>query len=533
MNVLIVDDQREVVAGLAGGLNWKEIGIDFVFSACSALEAKKVFLCNRVDILLCDIEMPQENGLSLFRWVVENYPETECIFLTSHADFQYAKEALTLGSFDYILQPARYEEVEDALKRVRLKLLKNNKNRKLEKVSTYEEEIADGMANNYLHEMIYYRVNTEKNMDKIFQLKLKNKYDHLRLCPVLMQIVKWKREYGEWENVLLRRSIGNIMQEIFSVYEMETILLENEKHTYILLLCGEDSVLGEEGQQLCYMGLVRYQQFEEQYMGFVSALYQGGIIRCDDFQEEYDSLRNLMKQNVLWKNSIFQNKQYIQNQNWDKMSLFRIERWGSDLQEGKGLKIKNEITNYFERSGYQLYEDSLILKKLHCAFTAALLEVMKNRDISYAQMFHEPYTLEDYMEAYDTYEHFVEAVDHVLLILQTLEEKQTLEEDPVFQAVRYIRENAERKLTRECVAEHVHLNEDYLSRVFKEKTGYTVKEYILMEKMNLAKELLASTNLSISIIALKTGFGNFSHFSQVFKKQEGVTPNEYREKSRA
>ena len=61
--------------------------------------------------------MPIQNGLELFRWVKSHYPNVECIFLTSHSDFEYVQEALKLGGFDYILQPARYEEIEETIRR--------------------------------------------------------------------------------------------------------------------------------------------------------------------------------------------------------------------------------------------------------------------------------------------------------------------------------------------------------------------------------------------------------------------------------
>ena len=246
MNVLVVDDQKEVVAGLLEGLHWKGMAIDSVYPAYSAQEARKVFLNYSIDILLCDIEMPQENGLSLLRWVVEYYPQTECIFLTSHAEFVYAQEAISLGSFDYILQPARYEEIESSIRRVQLKLMKSRKNLKLEKVSSYKEEITDGMANNYLYEIINYRQNVAENTDKILSLKLKRKYKHVKICPVLLQIVRWKSGYAEWSSILLRRSINNIFQEIFASFEGETILLDYEKHVYILLICGGAGDMGGE-----------------------------------------------------------------------------------------------------------------------------------------------------------------------------------------------------------------------------------------------------------------------------------------------
>ena len=153
---------------------------------------------------------------------------------------------------------------------------------------------------------------------------------------------------------------------------------------------------------------------------------------------------------------------------------------------------------------------------------------MQRRNFQYSQIFNHQYPLHRYMEAHDTYEHFMQAVEYVITFLSD-QNPLTFQEDQIDLAIRYIQENPEKKLTREEVAEYVHLNEDYFSRLFKEKTGYTVKDYIIKEKIKLAKELLATTNMSISIISLKTGFGNFSHFSRTFKKCEGITPNEYRE----
>lgn len=51
-----------------------------------------------VDVLLSDIEMPEEDGISLCLWAKKEIADIECIFLTSHADFEYAREAIRLGT---------------------------------------------------------------------------------------------------------------------------------------------------------------------------------------------------------------------------------------------------------------------------------------------------------------------------------------------------------------------------------------------------------------------------------------------------
>ena len=96
------------------------------------------------------------------------------------------------------------------------------------------------------------------------------------------------------------------------------------------------------------------------------------------------------------------------------------------------------------------------------------------------------------------------------------------------QVKQYIQQNLDRELHREEIAEQVFLNASYLSRLFSKYTGMSLKEYITFEKMKLAHTLITTTNLSISIIALKVGYTNFSYFSQLYKQQYGVTPSEER-----
>ena len=69
MKILVVDDQPDVVAGILDGVNWRALHVEKAYSALSAAEAKDLLLREKIDILLCDIEMPGESGLSLVSWL--------------------------------------------------------------------------------------------------------------------------------------------------------------------------------------------------------------------------------------------------------------------------------------------------------------------------------------------------------------------------------------------------------------------------------------------------------------------------------
>lgn len=122
MNLLIVDDEVLAIQGLVDDMDWKKLDFDEVFTANSYAQAVNIMNKQEIDVLLCDIEMPLRSGVELVRWAKERKPELECIFLTCHAEFSFAKQAIQMGCLDYILKPAETEEVENCLKKAVEKL---------------------------------------------------------------------------------------------------------------------------------------------------------------------------------------------------------------------------------------------------------------------------------------------------------------------------------------------------------------------------------------------------------------------------
>jgi YesN/AraC family two-component response regulator len=89
-----------------------------VYQAASIRQAKEVFRRHRVDLLLCDIELCQENGLDLVEWVNENYTGVRSVIISCHRDFNYAQRALRIGTADYCVKALTYDELEAVLTKV-------------------------------------------------------------------------------------------------------------------------------------------------------------------------------------------------------------------------------------------------------------------------------------------------------------------------------------------------------------------------------------------------------------------------------
>ena len=88
--------------------------------------------------------------------------------------------------------------------------------------------------------------------------------------------------------------------------------------------------------------------------------------------------------------------------------------------------------------------------------------------------------------------------------------------------------NMQEDISREDVAAHVGLHPDYLNRIIKKELGVSLREYIAGEKINVACELLAQTELLVGEIGEMVGYVNFSSFSTFFKNKTGMTPVAWR-----
>ncbi|TLS38648.1 response regulator transcription factor [Pseudalkalibacillus caeni] len=85
------------------------------------------------------------------------------------------------------------------------------------------------------------------------------------------------------------------------------------------------------------------------------------------------------------------------------------------------------------------------------------------------------------------------------------------------------------KLNLSIIAGDVHANSSYLSRKFSDEVDMPFSDYLTNYRIEMAKSLLENSSLSVSEIAVRTGFSSLHYFSTMFKKKVGITPKKYRE----
>lgn len=105
--------------------------------------------------------------------------------------------------------------------------------------------------------------------------------------------------------------------------------------------------------------------------------------------------------------------------------------------------------------------------------------------------------------------------------------------DPLIQNIKnFIEENINFNFKLSEISQVFNYNEKYLGKLFKKKTGQTVKDYLNQRRMALAKKLLKETELSVTEIAVKIGFNSVTYFNRVFKCDTKQTPSEFRKSYR-
>lgn len=113
--VMVVDDEIIVRRGIMTSIDWSEHGIAITAEARNGKEALIKLQSHPVHLILADIRMPVMTGIELARAVKAEYPDIEMVLLSGYEDFQYAKEAMSLGIRHYLLKPVEAEKLVELL----------------------------------------------------------------------------------------------------------------------------------------------------------------------------------------------------------------------------------------------------------------------------------------------------------------------------------------------------------------------------------------------------------------------------------
>lgn len=522
MKLLIVDDQIHVVKGLAEGMDWNAIGISEVFTAGNSEAARHIIKNHEIDIMLCDIEMPGENGLGLYQWIVEESYSICCIFLTGHADFQYAQRAIQLGAFDYLMQPASYHDIGRAVERAIGEVNRKRGSQEYYHMGVVFQQqkaaiIANAMRNYLLGAQI---------QDDIIDLASLGEMPGLNEAGylALLQIVSWNSMQESWDGIKLAIAVGQIAREIFGINKLQTKAAAMGDDFLAVLIWSKGSEEVYEDllkSQLIYFGNICKQELKLEF-----AIYFNRIEQICDISEIWKKLHRWKDSNVMLRSGVYASEIISTRKNSYKIP--NIVQWGKLLKEGYYQTVEHQAVELLEVMVKEERLTETVLYYFYQEFMQLLYQSLQGKE----EMIYHLLESQQGMELYRNGMKSVEKMSELIhFSLQRLEAPSN--EVPNVQAIvdkikAYIDEHLEQDIRREDIARAVFLNPDYVTRLFKKETDMTLKEYIIQQKLKSAQSLLKTTNLPISFIAAKLGYKNFSHFSTAYKKAMGKSPQEER-----
>ncbi|MBA4383493.1 MAG: hypothetical protein C0410_02035, partial [Anaerolinea sp.] len=280
MNVLIVDDQISVINGILSGVHFKDLGIDVVRSAASSEEALAVFSETPVDIMMTDIEMPGENGLDLNKKIQAKYPDTIRILLTSHAEFSYAQESVKLGCFDYILQPAPYEDIEECLHRALEYIYQQRKKTRLYQYGQLLETNETELMDHIVMEM-FSRVPEDANSSLEFLNKMGYPISKEKKIQIIIINVMSFRISNEpiFSEKSIHKAISKALKQANITYPILALSTVNPFRQFVLVLFSATT------EDLTISGW-QYQVFYEKLSGELAnealTCYIGSSVTCEN-----------------------------------------------------------------------------------------------------------------------------------------------------------------------------------------------------------------------------------------------------------
>lgn len=508
MNILIVDDEVLSVNGISNSLDWKALQIDNIYKAYSMNQAQEIFQNSKIDILLTDIEMPKGSGIDLVTWVQQNNYNPICIFLTSFSHFDYATSAIKLQVFDYVLKPCEYVELSKTIKKAVEKVLESSSKKDLAKhwdknyttiVTKFWSDILQGSISSDLSTL-----NLEIKKRHIKSSILDEKH-YLMLIQVSPD-----KELQEWDESLWRFTISNV---IFELLNCDIEIVSDKSFMYIVPEKNVQNI--EDFSKLMNDGITTLKSImpAEFFCFFappknVEEINEIGKLLYSYSNSRYVVQSGVFQHGVQYTTAVLPN---IPEEKWEHSLLtYNIELIIDDINE---LLTPNVDTQFISVDSLRVIYHKL-LKVIY-----AVLDKTIDKE-------NQPYFFDE--NIFTTVTDFIIWAENVTQTTVELISNKTQPSSVIDSLIEYIHDNLNNELNRTELTNIVHLHPDYLSTLFRQHTGVSLSEYITIERINLSKKLLLTTNQAISEIALNAGFQNISYFSKQFKKIEGLTPHQFR-----
>jgi two-component system response regulator YesN len=527
--LLVVDDETYAVKGITKTIDWTSIQVTEILAAYSAYEAIELLKLYSIDVMIADIEMPGMDGLALHEWASVHSPGTITIFLTGHASFAYAQKAMQQGAFNYLLKPVDHDELkniaQEAIAKVETRRETEELGSQFHKYAQLWNSRLGDLTDRFWQEFLEHRKTFSRTrlLQSLEQLELRLlPEDHASL--VLISVEQWHKNLSSRDEEIMLYAIRSAAWDIMleDLPDKQGCILQDSNGSVVVIL----PEISHSSQTSDVIKLKAQQVIEACSTYFYAdvSCYISDQATVQELPEQYEQLLQ-MEQNNLHQTTTVVHGSLLRKQA-AAVSVPWLPDWKPLLELGKKEVLMEKISDLFQslKSNRNVTHEHLETLRNGLLYLINSLNLNHGNSMSsYRQLLKE-----DATRSIDAFEQWT-----IRLFEQCLQYLNRNDGDAssiVQQIKLYIQDHICEELTRSTIAAKVYLNPSYLSRLFKKETGTGLVEYILQCRMELARQLLIDTNMTVSSIAEQVGYTHFSHFSKMFRQLYGIAPVEYRKK---
>ena len=201
-----------------------------------------------------------------------------------------------------------------------------------------------------------------------------------------------------------------------------------------------------------------------------------------------------------------------------------LDRFFASLQGGSPEQIDAELEELLsacEKGSVRTVRSVGVLMLVRC------LRILREINPEYSQIFIDSAIQDRIYEFKSMWEFRRLAQDMTMQMRTILSDRQNQTDWLITEVNDFIAQNYCGHVTLAEIADSVHVNRSYLSRIYKERTGKNVFDVINARRVEKAKELLQTTNMRVYEVALFVGFEDAAYFSRFFKRYTGVSPKKF------
>jgi two-component system response regulator YesN len=514
--LIIVDDEEVIRNGLRGVVDWEALGFRVVGTFSNGNAALGYLREHTVDVVLADIRMPRLSGLDLARILMIDKPETLVVILSGYDDFQYAQEAIDLNVFKYLLKPIKESHLTEVF--AKLKDTLDNRDPRAD-TGHRLEALRERAIEEWLSS------GTPSPLPPSVNGSLQGLEEGER--GVLLIEPRSERAAQEEKADLLGvcASLRRIFSDAIPENEARAFILRNGVRLAVIM-AGNPRGLAEELFEIA-------QEEASSYPGLaLSAAVGRGVREDEEIPRAYlQAERSLSHRMYLGLGRLIQPEECRPPGDERGMRL-SVEGVADALLTGSGKQLAERLESCFSRLREAGITRPETVTTLLLSFMVRLKERISPSAPTVAAAL--PGDAELHRELQDSccLDEFHSRLSGTLQrALESTGEGSGSRSAVISSAVRYIQGNYSRDLSLDAVATEVGVSAGYLSRLFKQVTGETFKGYLTRIRMQEAKRLLSQTGIRVYEIAEEVGYNDQHYFSEVFRKETGLSPLEYRNRA--